>query len=49
MKISYARVSARDQNLDLQVDTLKRGCERLYPLLREIDGEADLRKLLFGV
>ena len=31
MKLGYARVSTRDQNLDLQVDALKRaGCERLY-------------------
>jgi len=31
MKLGYARVSTRDQNLDLQVDALQNaGCERIY-------------------
>jgi len=31
MKVGYARVSTQDQNLDLQVDDLKKfGCERIF-------------------
>ena len=31
MKIGYARTSTLDQNLDLQLDTLKNcGCEKIY-------------------
>ena len=31
MKIGYARVSTKEQNLDLQIDDLKSsGCEKIY-------------------
>ena len=31
MKIGYARISTKDQNLDLQIDALqKEGCEKIY-------------------
>lgn len=39
MKIGYARVSTRDQNLDLQIDALKKaGCDDTYIYKEEISG-----------
>ncbi len=51
MKIGYARVSTRDQNLNLQIDALKiAGCTDTYIYKEEISGVAkerpQLRKLL---
>jgi DNA invertase Pin-like site-specific DNA recombinase len=45
MKIGYARVSTRDQNLDLQIDALETaGCEQIY---REVvSGSKTQRKAL---
>lgn len=42
MKIGYARVSTQDQNLDMQIDELKRaGCERIYT--EKMSGKKDDR------
>ena len=31
MKYGYARVSTKDQNLELQIDTLEKyGCQKIY-------------------
>lgn len=51
MKIGYARVSTRDQNLDLQLDALqKAGCEDTYIYKEQITGATkerpQLQKLL---
>jgi len=51
MKIGYARVSTRDQNLDLQVDALKKaGCADTYIYKEEISGasrdRSELKKVL---
>lgn len=51
MKIGYARVSTRDQNLNLQIDALKiAGCTDAYFYKEEISGVAkerpQLRRLL---
>lgn len=45
MKIGYARVSTSDQNLDLQIDELKKaGCEEIYQ--EKISGAGVERKSL---
>jgi len=45
MKIGYARVSTKDQNLSLQVDALKKeGCERIFK--EKISGTKSERKEL---
>lgn len=51
MKIGYARVSTRDQNLDLQIDALKKaGCADTYIYKEEISGasmeRSELKKML---
>lgn len=51
MKIGYARVSTRDQNLDLQIDALKKaGCADTYIYKEEISGASrerpELKKVL---
>lgn len=51
MKIGYARVSTRDQNLDLQIDTLKKaGCTDTYIYMEQITGATrerpELQKML---
>lgn len=51
MKIGYARVSTRDQNLDLQLDALKKaGCSDTYIYMEQITGATrerpELQKLL---
>jgi DNA invertase Pin-like site-specific DNA recombinase len=39
VKIGYARVSTRDQNLDLQIDALKKaGCDHTYIYKEQISG-----------
>lgn len=48
MKIGYARVSTRDQNLDLQVDALQKyGCEKLFQEKQSaVKERPELEKLL---
>ena len=47
MKIGYARVSTKDQNLDLQIDALKNvGCVDTYIYKEEISGVAKERPQL---
>lgn len=51
MKIGYARVSTKDQNLDLQIDALKKaGCDHTYIYMEQISGgtkdRPELQKML---
>lgn len=51
MKLGYARVSTRDQNLDLQVDALKKaGCADTHIYMEQVSGAAkdrpELQKVL---
>lgn len=47
MKIGYARVSTKDQNLDLQIDALRKvGCTDTYIYKEEISGVAKERPQL---
>ena len=48
MKIGYARVSTLEQNLDLQIDALKKeGCEKI--LTDEISGSVADRPSAFAL
>ena len=49
MNIGYARVSTQDQNLDLQLDDLKKfGCDKIYQeqISASIEDRPELKKLI---